>query len=227
MSLRRLVAALIVLTLVVAGVFVALSLREKKKPPETSLPSASFTTVEVRAVDPLDRSESAGRATELAAKVTTLLNGYYTAAMLRPGRWVVDENATPSPNSADQVVAAFFTAEAGPAVVTNIDALALGALGRSLERVDPTRQEATKVSIEFESDGTTPFAVVSVTFEAKAKTKKREQAGRADVNVSHHATFWLIDEGGTYKIFAYTAELKADEVAKSAAFGVPAGGSRT
>lgn len=220
MSLRRLATILIILALVATGVFVALTL-SKEKPREISPATPNFRTVEVRPVDPKDRPESAQRANDQAGKVVKLLNDYYLVAMLRPARWTPNPKATP-PRQPELLLAGFFTAEAQPAVAGNIGALALGDLGKLLERVDPTRQEATKVSVEFEDDGTAPFAVVSVTFEAKAKTKKREKAGRADVNISHQATFWLIDEGGTYKIFAYTAELKADEVTKSAAFGIDA-----
>lgn len=219
MPLRRIAIVLIVLAVAATGAFLALTFlgdKEARRP----LARPNFKIVETRAVDPRDRPESQQRATEQATLVVKMLNEYYRLAMLRPSIWAPDPKASPPPTRGADRLATFFSAEAQPALAQNLDALAVADLGKSLERVDPTRQDATKLSVEFEEDGSTPLAVVTVSFAADGTTKKRDEGGRAKVKIVHTANFWLVLEAGAYKIFAYTVELKADELTKTAAFGI-------
>jgi hypothetical protein len=218
MSLKRVAIILVVLALAATAAFVAVSLftGEEKRP----LSTPNFVTVEVRPVDPLDRPESASRANEQAAKVVKMLNDYYLQAFLRPERWEPDPKAT-AEVAPEQTLAAFFIPEAAPGVTRDLAALGLTDLAKSLSRVDPTKQELTKMSVEFEDDGSAPFAVATVTFQALGTLKEeKEQDGKpVVVQISHTMSLWLLAEGDTYRIFAYSAELKADETVVSGAWG--------
>lgn len=227
MSRKRVAIILVVLAIAATAAYLAVRLLGGEENPPRPPSKASFSITEVRAVDPQDRPESPQRAVEQAAKVVVLLNDYYLRAMLRPQFWVPDPKASPPPPAPVDRLSGFFALEVQQAVAPNIEALGLGKLARSLRRVDPTKQEATKVSIEFEDDGTTPFAVVSVLFEAigTLREKKETKGGKpVVVSIVHTATLWLVMEADTYKIVAGSAELKADEMVKSAAWGIPPGG---
>lgn len=229
MSLRRVAVILVVLAVGATAVFVALTLLKEPEPPPKPLSNANFVAAEVRAVDPQDRPESPGRATEQSTKIIELLNHYYQLAFLRPARWNPDPEASPPPIRVEDQLGDIFTADARTALAPNIQALGLSALARSLERVDPRKQEATKLSVEFEVDGTMPFAVVNVSFEAigtlvEDLRESRSKDGRSPVvEIAHDATLWLALEADAYRIFAYSAEFKADEKVRSASWGLLAG----
>lgn len=222
MSLRRVAIVLVVLAIAATAAFVVLTLRKDES--DRPLSNPNFVAAEVRPVDPLDRPESPQRANEQAAKVVKLLNDYYLLAFLRPERWEQDPDDT-SQQPPQQALAAFFIADASPAVTRDLAALGLTDIAQSLERVDPSKQELTKLSVEFEDDGTTPFAAASVTFQALGtlKEEKEEEGKPLVVQISHTMSLWLVAEGDTYKIFSYSAELKADETVVSGAWGVVPG----
>lgn len=222
MSLKRLAIILIVLAVLATGAFVAVTVL-KEPPRPLSIPA--FKSIEVRPVDPLDRPESAQQGTEAAKKIVAMLNEYYLVAFMRPERWSSDPEASPPPVPARDALAAFFTIDAQAGLPENYDALGLTDLAKAISRVDPRRQEATKISVQFEEGGSAVFAVVSVAFEATGTPiQEKEKDGKPiAVDIIHSATFWLAFEGDAYKIFAYSAELKAEETVTSAAWGVPTG----
>ena len=187
----------------------------KKEPPPSN---AAVTAAEVRAIDPHDRPEAGQKAQAESAKVTTLLNNFYTLAVLRPGRWATKPEEGSTQKAADVELSEFFTEEARPSVAANLSALALADLGASLDRVDPTKQQATKLSFNVQDDLSMPFAIVTVSYEAKGKAKKK---ANDPVTIVHNATFWLsLQPDGSYKISAYNSELKADTAVKAASFGL-------
>lgn len=183
----------------------------RKPPRPLPPPRANFVALEVRAVDAHDRPEAAVRAQEESGKVIDLLNTYYNAAFLDSRKW--GKGTHPA-------LTALFTAEAAPQAAQNLGALALSDLALRVRRVAPSKQEATKISIQIEDDLSAPIAVVAAVFEGSASTRSKADG---PVKISHHALFWLVREGDAYRIMAYTTELTADTKTKSAAFGVPRG----
>jgi hypothetical protein len=187
----------------------------KKEPPPAS---AAVTVAEVKAIDAQDRPEASQKAQAESAKVTALLNKFYTLAVLRPQRWATRPEEGSTEKAADAELSEFFTEEARPSLAPNIGALALADLGARLERVDPTKQQATKISFEVEEDMSLPFAIVTVSYEAKGKAKEKADD---PVNLVHNATYWLsLQADGSYRITAYNSELKADTAVKAASFGL-------
>lgn len=221
MSGRRLgIAALVVVVLGVAAYFIffrgegGIPGIKKPKPPA----NAAFTAAAVVAPDPQDRAEAGPKAQAESAKVTTLLNNFYTLALLRPARWSEEPDKDKGEKPAAEELAGFFTDEAKGSVAANIAALGLTDIGARLDRVDPSKQEASKISFDVEPDLSLPFAVVTVSFEANGKAKKKADD---PVKIVHNATYWLaLQADGAYKILAYNAELKADTQVKAASFGL-------
>lgn len=178
--------------------------------------NAAFKAVEVRAPDAIDRPEAAQKATESSVKVVAVLNDMYTLAFLRPESWPGKEGETPP---ADKV-GGHFSGDAKAASGRDIGAIALAELGPRFKRVEPTKQES-RVSFLVEQDLSMPYAIATVAFEAKGET---EEEADGPVLLVHNATYWLALEGDTYRIVAYSVELKADTEAKTAAFGpIPMG----
>ena len=187
-----------------------------RKPPP--LANAAVGVAELKAIDSQDRPEAAQKAQTESAKITDLLNKFYTLAVLRPERWATKPEEGSEVKAADAELTEFFAAEAQPSVAPNLGALALADLGASLDRVDPTKQVATKLSFAVGDDLSLPFAIVTVSYEAKGKAKKKEND---PVTIVHNATYWLtLHPDGSYKISAYNAELKADTAVKTSSFGV-------
>jgi hypothetical protein len=221
MSGRRLgVAALGVVVLAVVAYFLffrgegGIPGIKKPKPPA----NAAFKAAAVVAPDPQDRAEAAQKAQAESAKITTLLNNFYTLALLRPARWAEKPGENKDQKPAAEALTDFFTDDAKGSVAGNIAALALTDLGARLDRVDPTKQDATKISFDVEPDLSLPFAIATVSFEATGKAKKKPDD---PVKIVHTATYWLALQGdNTYKILAYNAELKADTQTKAASFGL-------
>lgn len=215
MSGRKILVGVGILAIV--GVVAFLLLREggpglpgtKKEPPPAT---AAITAAQVTAADHAERPEAGPRATENSAKVLDALNRMYTLTLLRPGRWPTAEG---QPAPLDEL-AGFFADEAKPSVAPNAGALALTDLGPSFKRVDPTRQEATRISFVTEDDLSQPFAIATVAFEANGTTEKKADG---PVKIVHSATYWLVADPSGYKIAAYTVELRADTAVKKASFG--------
>jgi hypothetical protein len=187
----------------------------RREPPPAN---AAVTAAEIRAVDSQDRAEAGPKAQTESTKITTLLNEFYTLALLRPERWATTPKEGSEVKAADVELSELFTDEARPSVTPNIAALALADLGASLDRVDPTKQQADKLSFVVQDDLSMPFAIVTVSYEAKGKAKEK---ANDPVTIVHTATYWLsLQADGSYKISAYNAELKADTAVKAASFGL-------
>ena len=202
--------------LAILGVVAFLLLRDgggipglKKEPPPAT---AAIKAAQVTAADHAERPEAGQRATENSTKVLDALNRMYTLALLRPARW---PSAEGQPAPLDEL-AGFFADEAKPSVTPNAGALALMDLGPAFKRVDPTRQEATRISFVTDEDLSQPFAIATVVFEANGTTEKKADG---PVKIVHNATYWLVADPAGYKIVAYTVELRADTEVKKAAFG--------
>jgi hypothetical protein len=188
-----------------------------RKPPP--LANAAVTVAELKAIDAQDRPEAAQKAQTESTKITDMLNRFYTLAVLRPERWATKPEEGSEVKPADAELSEFFTEEARPSVAPNLGALALADTGASLERVDPTKQQATKVTFAVQDDLSLPFVIVTVSYEAKGKAKEK---ANDPVSIVHNATYWLsLQPDGSYKISAYNAELKADTAVKTSSFGVP------
>lgn len=195
--------------------FVVLRGEERKAPIPPS--RSAFQTLEIRGVDALNRPEASQRANEQGARIVVALNDMYTHAFLRPRRWAPPASPTPAAVEPEDRLAGFFSADARPTLDANIGALAIADLGRRFTRIDPTKQVISKISFQVEEDLSTPFAVATLGFEARGSTRV---AAEGPVAISHTATYWFIDEGDAFRIYAYSAELKTDTVLKKAAFGV-------
>lgn len=165
---------------------------------------AAFAASDVRSVDTQDRPAANDRVVQELPGILGVLNDYYNVAFLDPGRW----GAGAHPD-----LPALFTAEAAASVGQNLGALALADLAPKVRRVDPTRQEAFRVSVQIEDDLSPPLAVLSVAFEATGSTV---EASDGPLQIVHNATYWLAREGDAYRIAAYTVELRADTAAKAA-----------
>lgn len=177
----------------------------------TYVSRADFKPGQIRPVHLSDRPESQARADEEAAEVIALVNGFYSTAFLDRKKW----SGGTHPGLAD-----FFTAEAKPHIGPNLGALALADLAPRLAGLTPTKQEAHRISFFLEDDLSVPLGVVSTIFEARAAPAR----GKTPVAVVHTATVWVVKEGDAFRIYSYTAELKADSQTRSAAFGEPPGG---
>jgi len=144
-----------------------------------------------------------------APKIAELLNGYYSVAFLDKSKWS---------GGSHPKLAAFFTNDAQTQVTPNLGGLALADLAPKLQTVVPSEQKAIKLTFFVEDDQSAPVGVVTTSFQAKGTATAKDTE---KVVIAHHATFWLIKEGESYKIYAYSAELKADSQEKSVAFAVP------
>ena len=182
---------------------------KKAATPHPKVPHATFRLGEVRAVDSQDRADSNQKAQAEGAKIQALLNAMYDIAFVSPNLWAGGKH----PKLTD-----FFDAEAQPTLAGNLGGLALTDVAPKLKSVSPTKAQITKLSVFIDADGGTPFAVASIDFEGRGSTKL-ETIG--PITIVHTATYWFAKEGDTYKIMAYGAELKADTVIKTAAWGDP------
>jgi hypothetical protein len=170
---------------------------------------ADFKILDTRAVDVLDRPEAGQRAAEAGPLVQKLLNDFYTGAFIDPDQWG---------DGTHESIKGLFTGPAQGQLIPNLGGLALADLAPRISTVNPTKQEAAKLTFMAEEDLSLPIGVVNVVFEADAEAKEREDN---PVKIVHHAIFWLIREGDTYKISAFQAALKADTVTRGAAWGGP------
>jgi hypothetical protein len=160
---------------------------------------AAFQLGEVRAIDPQSRGDSGAKANVEAAKITTLVNNFYSAAFLDPAKWQGGQHPDLAP---------LFTAEAQPGQAANLTHLAMSDLSDKIEHVEPVKQNLDKVTFFVEPDGSLPIGVASVTFEALGTPTGDGE----DVAIAHQAHFWLQREGEDYKISAFTTALAAAEV---------------
>jgi hypothetical protein len=166
-------------------------------------------TVQVRAVDALDRPQASQQAAQAAAGVVAFLNDYYNVSFLDPSRW----HGGSHPD-----LAGLFSPDAWAAATRDLQALALADLAPKLKRVEATKQEASRVSVLIEPNLDASVAIVSAAFEG---TGQPVASGEGPVKITHTATFLLTKEASAFKISAYDVTLKADTTARSAAFGTP------
>ncbi|MGH2771785.1 MAG: hypothetical protein ACRDIU_01405 [Actinomycetota bacterium] len=183
--------------------------RPRPKASPAQAVKADFKALDIRAVNQSGKPEAGQKANEESAKVISLLNEFYGTAFIDKNAWEGGKHSK---------LTGLFTAEAQPALGANLGGLALGDLTPKIKSVRPRKQDATKITFLIEDDLTVPAGVVTVLFEATGKTV---ESSDGPVAILHNASFYLVPEGGGYKIYAYNAELKADTQTKTAAFGAP------
>ncbi len=164
--------------------------------PEPKLAAANFHLGTVTAVDPQNRSDSAQKANEEAAKVLALMNAFYSAAFLDPAKWEGGQHPDLAP---------LFTAEAQPGVAANLTSLAMSDLSDKIESVESGVQNVDRLTMFVDEDGSLPVGLASVSFEAVAQPED----GGDEVTIRHAASYWLQRDGDGYRISAFTADLKA------------------
>lgn len=165
---------------------------------EPQAAEAAFQLGEVRAIDPQSRGDSGAKAAVEAAKITTLVNNFYSAAFLDPAKWQGGQHPD---------LAGLFTAEAQPGLAANLTHLAMSDLSDKIASVETRKQSIDKVTFFVEPDGSLPIGVASVSFEALGKPTGDGE----DVIIAHFAHYWLQREGEDYKISAFTTALGAAE----------------
>ena len=166
-----------------------------KKPKVTE---AAFQLGEVRAIDAQNRGDSGAKATAEAAKITTLINNFYSSAFLDPAKWQGGKHPD---------LAALFTAEAQPGLAANLGNLAMSDLSDKIESVESKRQTLDTVTFYVDDDGNLPIGVASVIFEGVGKPS----GDGKDVNIKHQAHYWLQRDGDSYKISAFQDALQVLE----------------
>ncbi|MCA1839549.1 MAG: hypothetical protein ABR507_12625 [Actinomycetota bacterium] len=179
--------------------------KDKVQPPKTI--HADFQIGEVRPIDPTERPDAKTKADAEAAQLKNLLDDLFDKAFVVPSDWK---------GGTHPGLAASFTPEAQAGLAANLGGLALTDLAASIDSVKPRKQFMTKTSVFFDPSGSATQALVTVEFEADAKTKPSAQG---PVGLVETGMFWFTKAGGTYKISAYSTTFKADTVVKSAAFG--------
>lgn len=166
--------------------------------------AADFELGELVTVDPLDSPEAVEKVEGEGPKVIDLLNRLYDITFVDPERWDGGEHTE---------MLDLFTPQARERVPEDLESLALGDLAPGLERVDPHRQDAVKVTFFVGDNLTTPIGLATVFFEA---TGTPADDDLEPVEIGHAANYWLTFDNG-YKISAYSAALVVDgeEVAEA------------
>lgn len=172
-------------------------------------PGSAFQIEAVLGVDAKDRPEAATRAQEEAAKIKATVDSFYDIAFVKKSRWGGGQHPD---------LAGLFVADAQPTVAPNLTALALADSAPQISKMTIKQQKISKTTVLVEDDLSTAAAVATTSFVGTATLAKK---GSQPVDVTHSMTMWLLSEGGTWKIYAYSASLKADSRQKTAAFGVP------
>ncbi len=153
--------------------------KEEDKPKAAE---AAFQLGEVRAIDPQNRGDSGAKAAVEAAKVTTLMNNFYSAAFLDPAKWQGGQHPDLAP---------LFTAEAQPGQAANLGNLAMSDLSDKIESVTSSVQNIDRVTFFVDDDGSLPLGLASVSFEAVGKP-----TGDGEDVVIRHAAQLLAAAGG-------------------------------
>ena len=117
---------------------------------------ADFHAERIAAVDAQDRPSSNDVANDAAKKVLDLINAYYNAAYLEPGRWLGGSHPD---------LAGMFTDDAKPSVGTNLQVLALGHVAPLLTRVVPNVQRAAMIRVLIEPNQSASYAAVYTHFD--------------------------------------------------------------
>lgn len=164
--------------------------------PEPEEVSADFERQDVFTIDPLERQEAVQKVLrQEAPKVIEMLNSLYDAAFVDPELW--EDGAHPA-------MFEYFSDESRGQAQQDIESLALGAVAADLERVEPTQQEAERITLYVLEDLGTPIGLVTVHFEATGIPEDEDQP---PVEIVHDAAYWLSFLDG-YKITDYSVDLQ-------------------
>ncbi|MGI8425993.1 MAG: hypothetical protein ACR2M4_05215 [Actinomycetota bacterium] len=204
-----LIATLVLVLLSAGACSKGKSTKPKSKAPRPPSTKADFQIAEIKGVSGSDRPEAQQKAEAEAPKISALLNDYYSAAFLDKAKWS---------GGSHPKLATLFTQDAQSQITPNLGGLALSDVAPKLGKVVPSEQKAIKLTFFVEDDQSTPVGVVTTSFQAKGSPVAKDAE---PVAIAHRATFWLVKEGDLYKIYAYSAELKADSQDKTVAFGAP------
>jgi len=195
---KRTVLAIVTAILLAASACTAAKSPPRPGPRASAITrSARFKPAEIVALDPKDRPEARQKADQLATTAMSLIDTFYDTAFVDPRLWM---------GGAHPGLASLFTQEARIRLQGDIEALALGRLAPQLTGVRVLRQQAPKITFLFEDDLSAPVVLVSTEFSAQGIPRG---AGRAPLDISHSGDFWLSDESGAYKIYAYSVRLEA------------------
>ena len=159
------------------------------------------------AVDAQDRPSSNDVASNAAKKAVDLINAYYNAAFLEPGRWLGGRHPD---------LLAMFSDDAKPSVATNLQILALGNVAPQLTRVVPNVQKAAQIRVLIEPNQSASYAAVSTHFDGTGETAA---SGGQPVHIIHD--FQILMDLGANKIVSYEVSTSEDSVAKSASYVPP------
>jgi len=191
------------LALLTANLLAASACASPKSParprPRTSAITrfARFKPAEIVALDSKDRPEARQKAAQLVPTAIILVNNFYDTAFVNPRLWM---------GGVHPGLATMFTQEAQIPLQGDLEALALGRLAPQLTGLRVLRQTTPKITFLFEDDLSAPVVLVSTEFSAQGNLKG---AASARLAISHSGDFWLTDEGGMYKIYAYSVRLEA------------------
>lgn len=191
--LLRLIPALLAAVLVLGACDKAAEVLPGKQKAEVQ--QAGFKVGSVRVVDPRDRPDSGQKVEDQIPKVTELMNSFYNAAFLDPGKWQGGSHPDLAP---------LFTAEAQPGVNDNLNNLAISDLADKIESIEAQNQSMDQITFFVDEDGSLPIGLVSVTFEALGKPFEGKNVG-----IRHQANYWLQPDGDSYKISAFATALTA------------------
>lgn len=169
--------------------------------------TANFTLDAFVASDSRDRAEAAATAKAEAEKIKQLIDGYYNVAFVQPPKWS---------NGQHPELAGFFAPEAQGGIAANLGGLALADIAPKISKVRIKEQKILKVTTLFEDDLAPSHAIADVSFTAIGQPKSK---GAQPIDVVHTMTVWLRPEAGAWKIWSYSANLKADSRIKAAAWG--------
>lgn len=180
----------------------------KPSPTKKALPpAANFTVEAVSGADARDRPEAAEKAKTEAEKIKQVIDGFYNIAFVQPAKWSGGQH---------QELAALFAPEAQGGVAANLGGLALTDIAPTISKVTIKEQKILRVNTLLEEDLSPSHAIANISFAGVGQPKAK---GAQPVDVTHTMTVWLRLDAGSWKIWSYTANLKADSRAKAAAWG--------
>lgn len=165
---------------------------------------ADFHPDSVAAVDAQNRPSSNDVAIAASKKVISLINAYYNAAFIEPGRWLGGRHPD---------LPAMFSDDARSSVAGNLQILALGNVASQLARVVPNAQQAAQIRVLVEPNQSASYAAVSTHFDGTGETAA---SGGQPVHIIHD--FRILMNVGANQIVAYEVSTSEDSVAKSASY---------
>lgn len=169
--------------------------------------SANFAVEAIGTTDARDRPEAAEAVKVEADKIKQLIDSFYNIAFVQPDKWAGGQHGE---------LAGLFAPEAQGAVAANLGGLALTDIAPKIAKVTIKEQRISKLNALVEEDLTSSNAIVNISFAAVGQPKAK---GAQPVDVVHTMTVWLRPEAGAWRIWSYSANLKADSRVKAAAWG--------